>query len=90
MHLRISSPPFAWPCFYGVDTPDRDELLAARLGVEEITEYLGADSVAYLSLENLLNAVGVGNEGFCNACLTGNYPTPVPFRAPILAGSAPR
>jgi amidophosphoribosyltransferase len=57
VHLRVSSPPFRWPCFYGIDTPTRDELLAAHRTVDEICEYLGADSLAYLTLENLKQAV---------------------------------
>jgi amidophosphoribosyltransferase len=77
VHLRISSPPFSWPCFYGIDTPDRAGLLAATTPLEQIAERLGADSVQYLSLENLLAAIG-GDGGYCLACLTGEYPTPIP------------
>jgi amidophosphoribosyltransferase len=76
VHLRISSPPFKWPCFYGIDTPTRAELLAATHSIEEITAYIGADTMAYLSLEHLVEAIGV-EKGFCDACLSGNYPTPV-------------
>jgi amidophosphoribosyltransferase len=79
IHLRISSPPYLFPCFYGIDTPSRDDLLAAHRSVAEIGEYLGADSIDYLTLENLLDAIGCSEEtGFCDACLTGNYPVPVP------------
>jgi len=80
VHLRISSPPFRWPCFYGIDTPARDELIAAQLSTDEITEQLGADSLAYLTLEHLMEAVGAPGpgQGYCNACLTGRYPTEVP------------
>ncbi len=80
VHLRISSPPFRWPCFYGIDTPDRDELIAAQFSTEEITEQLGADSLAYLSIEHLMEAVGAPGpgQGYCDACLTGRYPTAVP------------
>jgi amidophosphoribosyltransferase len=77
VHLRISSPPFRWPCYYGIDTPVREELVAARLSVEEIGASLGADSLAYLTLENLRSAIGRA-EGFCDACLTGAYPTALP------------
>ncbi|HET9076302.1 MAG TPA: hypothetical protein VFN68_05180, partial [Acidimicrobiales bacterium] len=77
VHLRISSPPYRWPCFYGLDTGTKAELIAANLTVPEIEEYLGADSLAYLSLENLKQATGAVGAGFCDACLTGNYPTPV-------------
>jgi amidophosphoribosyltransferase len=78
VHLRISSPPFRWPCFYGIDTPDRDELLAAHRTLPEIGRYLGADSIAYITLENLKEAIGAENVGFCDACLTGHYPVKVP------------
>ncbi len=81
VHLRVSSPPFRWPCFYGIDTPVREDLLGARMGIEEIAAHLGADSVAYLSLEGLLEAIGVPDAGFCSACLTGSYPTPVDLAA---------
>ena len=78
VHLRISSPPFRWPCFYGIDTPVREELLAARMDTEEICAHLGADSVAFLSLDGLLSAIDAEDCGFCSACLTGNYPTAIP------------
>jgi amidophosphoribosyltransferase len=78
VHLRISSPPFRWPCFYGIDTPNRDELLAAHRTLPEIGRYLGADSIAYITLENLKEAIGTAGVGFCDACLTGHYPVKVP------------
>jgi amidophosphoribosyltransferase len=78
VHLRLSSPPFQWPCFYGIDIPSRDELLAPRHDVEEIGRILGADSIAFLSLENLERAIGVPGAGFCTACLTGEYPAGTP------------
>ncbi len=78
VHLRIMSPPYRWPCFYGMDTGSRDELLAANLSVEEIGDYLGADSIAYLSLEGLVEATATGGAGFCDACLTGEYPVEIP------------
>jgi amidophosphoribosyltransferase len=77
VHLRISSPPWRWPCFYGIDTPSTDELLAANNTVEEIREILGVDSLAYISVENLKQAIGQ-KDGFCDACFTGDYPTAVP------------
>ena len=80
VHLRISSPPYRWPCFYGLDTGARTELIAADLEVGEICDYLGADSLAYLALDALKKATGVPGAGFCDACLTGNYPVPVPAR----------
>ena len=78
VHLRVSSPPYKWPCFYGIDTGTRSELLAANLTVGEIKDYLGVDSIAYLSLENLVAAIDAPGAGFCSACLTGEYPTEVP------------
>ena len=78
VHLRVSSPPFRWPCFYGIDTPRREELLAAAMPLEEIERYLDVDSLAYLGIEELKTAIGAGDAGWCDACLTGRYPTPVP------------
>ncbi len=78
VHLRISSPPYRWPCYYGLDTGTRAELIAANLKVSEIQEYLGADSLAYLTLESLKKATGAPGAGFCDACLTGDYPADVP------------
>ncbi len=73
VHVRISSPPIQWPCYYGIDTPTRKELIGSSHGVEEIRRYLGADSLGYLSLEGMLKAAG-GDEGrFCHACFTGAY-----------------
>ncbi len=81
VHLRISSPPYRWPCYYGLDTGTRAELVAADLEVGEIRDYVGADSLAYLSLDALKRATGVPGAGFCDACLTGHYPVPVPHRS---------
>ncbi len=78
VHLRISSPPYKWPCFYGMDTGTRGELLAANMEVGEIKEYLGVDSLAYLDLERLVAATGAPAAGFCTACLTGQYPVDIP------------
>ena len=78
VHLRISSPPYRWPCFYGMDTGTRSELLAANLTVDEIREYIGCDSITYLHLDALIESTGATNAGFCDACLTGNYPVDVP------------
>jgi amidophosphoribosyltransferase len=73
VHMRISSPPIQWPCYYGIDTPTRKELIAASHQVEEIRRYLGADSLGYLSLEGLLKATGSDPAHFCHACFTGSY-----------------
>jgi len=76
VHMRISCPPTISPCFYGVDTPSRKQLIAANKSVDEIRQYIGADSLAYLSLEGLKRACGDGETtSYCNACYTGNYPT---------------
>ncbi|MCS6799594.1 MAG: amidophosphoribosyltransferase, partial [Myxococcota bacterium] len=74
VHLRISSPPTRWPCFYGIDTPSRAELVAATHTVDEIARHIGADSLGYLTLEGLHEAVGV--PGHCDACFSGDYPVP--------------
>ncbi len=83
VHLRISSPPWRWPCFYGIDTPSSDELLAANHTVGEIAEILGVDSLAYISVENLKAAIGADG-GFCDACFTGDYPTTVPTQTRVM------
>jgi amidophosphoribosyltransferase len=78
VHMRISSPPIKWPCFYGIDMPDQNELIGARLKVEDIEEHVGADSLAYLSLEGMLGATHVPADGFCTACFSSDYPVTVP------------
>lgn len=75
VHVRISCPPVAWPCYYGVDIPTREELIASRMSVEEIRDYIGADSIGYLSLEGMLSAVE-RNGPMCHACYSGEYPVP--------------
>jgi amidophosphoribosyltransferase len=75
VHVRISCPPTISPCYYGVDTPTREELIASNHSVDEIRSYLEADSLGYVSLENLRNAVGDDKDEFCTACYTGVYPT---------------
>jgi amidophosphoribosyltransferase len=87
VHLRISSPPWRWPCFYGIDTPSTDELIAANHSVDEIRDILGADSLAYISVENLKAAITV-DAGFCDACFTGDYPTAVPTSTPVILTTA--
>lgn len=77
IHLRVSSPPFRWPCYFGIDTPRRAELLAAEHTLEQMQVHLGVDSIAFLSLEALEKAIGAPGSTFCSACLTGNYPLPV-------------
>jgi amidophosphoribosyltransferase len=80
VHVRITSPPVRWPCFYGIDMPTRAELVASDLLTDEVAGYLGADSLGYLSLEALTRTaapVGVGPKGLCTACFTGDYPIPI-------------
>jgi amidophosphoribosyltransferase len=77
VHMRISSPPTTHPCFYGIDTPTREELIASSHDVAGIREYLGADSLAYLSVEGMYAFTGRQGNGFCDACFTGKYPVPV-------------
>jgi amidophosphoribosyltransferase len=78
VHLRITSPPVAWSCFYGIDTGDREELIAHRFGIDDIQDDLGVDTLAYLDLDRLVDATGAPGAGFCDACFTGRYPVPVP------------
>jgi amidophosphoribosyltransferase len=83
VHMRISCPPTISPCFYGIDTPTKKELIAATHTVDEICQYLEADSLGYVSLEGLRKAVGDQQGNFCLACYTGNYPTAI--QEPLLA-----
>jgi amidophosphoribosyltransferase len=76
VHLRLGSPPITGPCHYGIDTPTREELIAATHSQEEIREFLGVDSLGYLSLEGMLKAAGQSDR-FCHACFSGRYPLPV-------------
>ena len=73
VHFRVSSPPTTDPCFYGVDTPDKDKLIASRMSVKEIASYIEADSVAYLSVEGLFKSVDGDASSYCTACFTGDY-----------------
>lgn len=79
VHVRISCPPTISPCFYGIDTPRRSELIAATHTLEEIRVFLEADSLGYLSLEGLLSSVGPGRANYCSSCYTGVYPVAVPL-----------
>jgi amidophosphoribosyltransferase len=78
VHFRVSSPPTTGPCHYGIDTPKRDELIASKYSVSEITDFIGADSLGYLSQEGLLSAVAEDRDRYCSACFSGNYPVPLP------------
>jgi len=78
VHLRVSSPPYRWPCYYGMDTGAQGELIAANMTVDEIRDYLNVDTLAYLSIDRLIEATGAVGAGFCDAGLTGDYPVAVP------------
>jgi len=78
VHMRISSPPYRWPCFYGIDTFERNQLIAARLNIDEIREEIGADTLGYLSVEGMVRAVSLPQNIFCLACLNGKYPVEIP------------
>jgi len=77
VHMRITAPPMVDSCYLGIDTARREELIAARLGVPEICEYIGADSLGYLSLDGMIGAIGLPRNAVCHACFTGEYPMPV-------------
>ena len=78
VHIRITCPPIQWPCFYGIDMPTRQELIAADLTVDQIRSYVSADSLGYLSLDGMVAAAGDGKETFCRACFDGEYPIEIP------------
>jgi len=78
VHMLVTCPPPQWPCFYGIDMPTRQELIAADLTVEQIRSYVGADSLGYLSLEGMVEAAGGPKDSFCRACFDGEYPIEIP------------
>lgn len=78
VHVRISSPPVKYPCYFGIDTPEREFLIAANHDVEEICKFIGADSLAYVSMEGMLEAVGMQEQELCVGCFNGNYVEAVP------------
>ena len=82
VHMRISAPATRFPCYYGIDTPSRSELIASSHSLDEIAKYITCDSIAYLSNEGMHGAVG--GTGYCDACFTGNYP--IPFSRAASAG----
>ena len=85
IHMRICAPPIKHPCFFGVDMATRKELIASHKSIEEIRQFIGADSLGYLSLEGLLKSVHLPADSFCTACFTGNYPIPVQLEMDKLA-----
>jgi amidophosphoribosyltransferase len=78
VHMRISSPPTTDPCYYGIDTPSKDELIASHKSNEEIARYIGVDTLAYLSIAGMYRAVESGPQKFCDACFSGKYPLGAP------------
>jgi amidophosphoribosyltransferase len=78
VHMLVTCPPLQWPCFYGIDMPTRQELIAADLTVEQIRSYVGADSLGYLSLEGMVRSAGGEKDSFCRACFDGEYPIEIP------------
>ena len=78
VHMRVSSSPITGPCYYGIDTPNREELIAANMNTEQIAAHIGVDTLGYLSLDGMLGSVPDGPGGFCHACFSGDYPTPPP------------
>jgi amidophosphoribosyltransferase len=80
VHMRISSPPLRWPCFYGIDMPDQDDFIAAGADVEDVRAHIGADSLGYLSIEGMVVATEIPEDAFCTACFTSRYPVPIPHR----------
>ena len=96
IHMRISCPPTISPCYYGVDTPNKSELIAANMSIEEIRKHIGADSLGFLSVEGLNAATRQSASNLCNACFTGRYPIDVQMhldqsklsgRRPMFAGA---
>ena len=83
--MRICAPPLRYPCFFGVDMATRAELIAAHNDVPDIAQFIGADSLGYLSIEGLVKAVALPKELFCLACFTGDYPVPVQLEMDKLA-----
>jgi amidophosphoribosyltransferase len=87
VHMRISCPPTVSPCYYGVDTPRKADLIAAQMSVEEVCRYIEADSLGYLSLEGMLDAIGFEKNSSCVACWNGKYPTQVVGGEPTIDNS---
>ena len=81
VHMRITAPPFVWPCFFGVDLPEKKQLAACNNTIEEIRQNLNADSLGFFKIEDLPRIIpNCKLDGFCDACFTGNYPVPVPLK----------
>lgn len=85
VHMRVCAPPIRYPCFFGVDMASRWELIAAQKSVEQVRDFIGADSLGYISLDGLVKSVGLPRDNFCTACFTGDYPIPVQLEMDKLA-----
>jgi amidophosphoribosyltransferase len=85
VHIRICAPPIRFPCFFGVDMATRWELIAAKKTIPEIRDFIGADTLGYLSIDGLIKAIALPKDMFCMACFTGNYPMPVQIEMDKLA-----
>jgi amidophosphoribosyltransferase len=90
VHMRVSSAPIISPCYYGIDTPRREELIAATMDHESLAQHLGVDSLGYLSLDGMLSAMPTGPGGYCHACFSGTYPTAVPAEPELLRAGGGR
>lgn len=90
VHMRVSSAPIISPCYYGIDTPRREELIAATMDRDSIAQHLGVDSLGYLSIEGMLSAMPSGPSGYCHACFSGKYPTAVPAEPELLRAGGGR
>ena len=89
VHFRVASPPITGPCYYGIDTPTKSELIASSHSIEEIRRHLGVETLGYLSLEGMLRAAGGDASEFCHACFSGQYPTPIPEESATLRHATP-
>lgn len=88
VHMRVSSAPIISPCYYGIDTPRREELIASTMDLDELAQHLGVDSLGYLSLDGMLSAMPDGPGGYCHACFSGRYPTAIPAEPELLRAGA--
>jgi amidophosphoribosyltransferase len=89
VHFRVASPPITGPCYYGIDTPTKSELIASDHSVDEIRRHLGVDTLGYLSLDGMVRAAGGEPTEFCHACFSGHYPTAIPDANPAGRHAAP-
>jgi amidophosphoribosyltransferase len=89
VHFRVASAPITGPCYYGIDTPTKSELIASSHSLEEIRRHLGVDTLGYLSLDGMVRAMGGDGSEFCHACFSGQYPTEIPGDTQRARNSAP-